>query len=79
MNTGTTLKFIVARQRHWADARRLEVSANGRVLHVEDNLFAPLNSETRTEFAAGDGDGFGTADEVGKIHSLQVSGPSPFD
>ena len=40
---------------------------------------APLNSETRTEFAAGDGDEFGTADEVGKIHSLQVSGPSPFD
>ena len=73
MNKGATLQCLVERQRSWAEARRLAVNANGRVSRLEDNLFAPLHDETRAEFEAGDGDEFGTADEVGKMYSLYSS------
>lgn len=73
MNKGATLKFIVERQRRWAEARHLVVNSNGRASRLEDNLFAPLNAETRMEFATGDGDEFGTPDAVGKMYSIQSS------
>ena len=73
MNKSATLQFIVGRQRRWAEAQGFVVKANGRVSSLEDNLFAPLNVETRVDFEAGDGDEFGTVDAVGKIHSLYSS------
>lgn len=73
MNKAATFQFIRERQRRWAETRHLTVSANGRVSRVEDNLFAPLHDETRAEFEAGDGDEFGTPDDVGKMYSLHSS------
>lgn len=73
MNKSATLQFIVERQRNWAEAQGLAVKANGRVSRLEDNLFAPLHVETRAEFEAGDGDEFGTVDDVGKMYSLYSS------
>ena len=73
MNKSATLTCLVERQRRWAEARSLAVNANGRVSRLEDNLFAPLHSETRAEFEAGDGDEFGTSDDVGKMYSLHSS------
>lgn len=70
MNRGATLQLIKERQRQWAKARGIAVSANDRVLRLEDNLFAPLNIETRAEIEEGDGDEFGNPDDVGKIYSL---------
>ncbi len=73
MNKNATFQFIAERQRHWAAARSLTVTSNGRVSQLEDNLFAPLHVETRAEFEAGDGDEFGKPDDVGKMFSLHSS------
>src|SRR5580704_16524597 len=73
MDKNATLQFIVKRQRRWAEARRLAVSPNGRVSRLDENLFAPLDVETRAEFESGDGDEFGTPDDVGKMYSLHSS------
>ena len=73
MNKSATFQFIAERQRHWAAARSLTVTSNGRVSKLENNLFAPLHAETRAEFEAGDGDEFGTPDDVGKMFSLHSS------
>jgi hypothetical protein len=73
MNKSATLHFIAERQRRWAQTRGLTVSGNGRVSRLEDNLFAPLHDETRAEIEAGDGDEFGTPDDVGKMYSLYSS------
>lgn len=73
MNKGATIKFIIERQRRWAEARQLTVKVSGRVSRPEDNLFAPLHAETRAEFKAGDGNEFGTPKKAGKIYSLHSS------
>lgn len=73
MNKSATFHFILERQRQWAESRSLPVSSTGRVSRLEDNLFAPLNEETRAEFEAGDGDEFGTPDAVGKMYSIHSS------
>jgi hypothetical protein len=73
MNKSATLRFIVERQRRWAGSQHLAVTANGRLARLEDNLFAPLNIETRAEFEAGDGDEFGTDKTPGKMHSIHSS------
>ncbi len=73
MKKRDTLQFIKERQRRWARARGLTVSVNGRVSRLEDNLFAPLHDETRAEIQAGDGDEFGTPENVGKMFSLYSS------
>jgi hypothetical protein len=73
MNKSSTFNFITERQRHWAQTQGLTVSGNGRVSRLEDNLFAPLHAETRADFEAGDGDEFGTPDDVGKMYSLHSS------
>jgi hypothetical protein len=73
VNKSKTFQFITERQRRWAEAKDLVVTANGRVSRLEDNLFAPLHAETRADFEAGDGDEFGTADAVGKMYSLHSS------
>lgn len=73
MNKGATLKFIMERQRRWAEARHVAVNSSGRVSRLEDNLFAPLHTETRLEIEHGDGDEFGTPDKVGKIYSVHSS------
>jgi hypothetical protein len=49
------------------------VNPSGRVSRLEDNLFAPLHAETRAEFEAGDGDEFGTPENVGKMYSVYSS------
>lgn len=73
MNKSQTFLLIKKRQRLWAQSRGISINSNDRVFRLEDNLFAPLNSETRQEFEAGDGGEFGTANAVGKIHSLYSS------
>lgn len=73
MNKSGTLQFLVESQRRWAEAQHLAVNPNGRVVRLEENLFAPLHAETRAEFGAGDGDEFGTADEPGKMYSVYSS------
>jgi hypothetical protein len=73
MNKSATFHFITERQRRWAQAHGVAVSGNGRVSRLEDNLFAPLHEETRVEIEAGDGDEFGTPDNVGKMYSLYSS------
>jgi hypothetical protein len=73
VNKSKTFQFITERQRRWAEAKDLVVTANGRLSRIEDNLFAPLHAETRADFEAADGDEFGTADVVGKMYSLHSS------
>jgi hypothetical protein len=67
MNRGATLQLIKERQRQWAKARGIAVSANDRVLRLEDNLFAPLNIETRAEIEEGDGESLEIPTMLGKF------------
>lgn len=74
MDKATTLRHIQMRQRQWADGRGIQYSkANGRVLRLVDNLFAPMNSETEAEFKAGKGEELGRGGSPGKMSSLHSS------
>lgn len=73
MTKGSTLAAIKASLQQWATAHVIDVDSRGRVRNLRDNLFAPLNPQTLREFESGDGDELGTADDVGKLHSLWSS------
>jgi hypothetical protein len=73
MDRAATLRHIQESQKHWADSRAIQYMANRRVLHLSDNLFAPLKPETEAEFKAGDGEELGKDGSGGKMFALLSS------
>lgn len=73
MNKAMTLGLIKERQWQWAMSRGIAFAPNGRVTNFNDNLFAPLNSESMREISEGDGGELGTSEKVGKLYSLWSS------
>ena len=65
-----TEQLIRIAQRGWAKGRSLSLDRCDRVAALEDNLFQPMNPETRSEFEAGDGGELGTQLAPGSMHSL---------
>ena len=63
-------QLIRIAQRGWAEGRNLSIDRSDRVADLEDNLFQPMNPETRSEFEAGDGSELGTELKPGSMHSL---------
>lgn len=65
-----TEQLIRSAQRGWAASRQLTFDRSDRVGRLEDNLFQPMNPDTRSEFESGDGSELGTASAPGSMHSL---------
>jgi hypothetical protein len=74
MDKADTLEHLKNRQKHWADTHAVPYDkANGRVPNLDDNLFAPLDTDTAIEFKNADGSEFGKEDKPGKMSSLHSS------
>lgn len=74
MDKADTLAYITNGQKRWAESHTIPYDkANRRVLSLDDNLFAPLDDDTQTEFKSADGSEFGTEDKPGKMSSLNSS------
>jgi hypothetical protein len=78
MDKGKTFEFIAARQKRWAASLQVSVDPNGRVRNLNDNLFAVLHPLTESEISEGDGDEFGTSENVGKMFSLWSSSTATY-
>jgi hypothetical protein len=70
VDLSATERLIRISQRGWAEGRNLSFDRSDRLADLEDNLFQPMNLETRSEFEAGDGGELGTTDAPGSMHSL---------
>lgn len=64
---------IRERQLAWAATHCIAVDAAGYTLRPEDNLFAPLSTETRRDFEGGDGAELGLGGKRGKMQALHSS------
>jgi Restriction Endonuclease associating with ARP len=74
MDNADTLEHIKHRQKHWAESHAIPYDkANGRVPNLDDNLFAPLDADTVSEFSDADGSEFGKNGMPGKMFSLHSS------
>jgi hypothetical protein len=67
--TGPT---ILHQQRKWAAARGIKPIGN-HTQTLEENLFQPLNAETKAEYKAGSGNELGSVDKPGDMYSLRSS------
>ena len=67
-----SLESILDAQRTWAKKRGIDV-VRDYTRTLEDNLFHPLKTPTRAEFASGSGDELGSRDRRGKMQSLRSS------
>jgi hypothetical protein len=65
-----TEQLIRIAQRGWAESQNLSFDRSDRVAVLEDNLFQPMNPETRSEFESGDGGELGSELKPGSMHSL---------
>lgn len=68
-----TWSEIGAQQRAWAEKRHPDVDTAGYTRSVEDNLFAPLLDESRSEIAAGRGGEYPREGARGKLQALHSS------
>lgn len=73
MNKAATLKSIQEHQWQWANSHGIAVAPNGRVKNLDENFFATLHPESRTEIMEGEGHELGTPEAVGKLYSLWSS------
>ena len=60
---------IVYRQRKWVHSRGMKLDSEGKTLTLEENLFHPLNAETRAEFQASGGNELGRIGSPGKMQA----------
>lgn len=63
---------ILHRQRKWAAARGIKPIGNS-MQTVEENLFQPLNPETKAEYEAGSGNELGSATKPGHMQAFRSS------
>jgi len=68
-----TRQAIILRQRQWVASRGIKPTAKGYLPTLEDNLFQPLNAETRAEFAAGNGNELGGVGRHGRMQAFLSS------
>ncbi|WP_337175112.1 hypothetical protein [Paludisphaera sp.] len=72
--TMSASRYSVARQRAWAASRGIPFNDQGRVEHLDQNLFEPLGEEAAAEFMAGDGHELhGPGGGPGHMYSLRSS------
>lgn len=71
MDRADTLEHIKHRQKHWPESHAAPYDkGNGRVPKLDDNLFAPLDTDTAIKFKNADGCKFGKDGKPGKMSSL---------
>lgn len=78
----TVGRAVRQQQLRWAEASGLAIDAAGYTRTLEDNLFIPLSSDARAEFAAGDGCELGEQGVRGKMqahHSSSALACNVFD
>lgn len=69
----TTKQAVYDQQKKWATDHSIPTDADGYTRTVEENLFQPLSTETRAEFAAGSGDELGGTGKRGKMQATHSS------